>query len=205
MLFRSTGLAPLEGAPFPIGATTDRERFPAVTDIGGRTYSTRGQGWLVTWSVRTAGSPEYDLWGSFIPEILPPVTPPSPLALGVQVLPAPDASGAPFDTVSSYFKVRNTGSRRDAYRMDAVGLVHPWLSIVNPLVSIEPGDSASVLVRTVIPGNAGNPDSNWISLGASSATDSTVLDSDNGRVRVPLRTGVAARSEERRVGKECRL
>ncbi|MBI5710718.1 MAG: M36 family metallopeptidase [Candidatus Eisenbacteria bacterium] len=175
----------LDSPPLALAATALRERYPAVTQTGGDDATSAGGGFYVAWSQSPVGSPsDYDVWGTLVPELLTPVPPPLPLALGVGVIAPPDTSGAPSDTLLFNFMVVNSGSRKDAYRLVAVG-TRPWsLAWSTNLVALDAVQTGLVLVRVVISPAAAVGDTDVVTLFATSTSDSTVTALGQLRVAV---------------------
>lgn len=179
----------LDPAPIPIAASGLREHLPRVTAVSGREPATAGRGFCVVWSQDTVVPPDEDVLAKFVPDTMPPLSPPVPLALGVTAGGFGDDEAAPGDTADLVFTVKNTGTRKDGYRLQAVGTEVTWTHIVQPLIVLDPGAMTDVLVRVAIPSGAAAPDTDFVLLTATSATHAAVTDTVVGMARASGTTG----------------
>jgi hypothetical protein len=100
--------------------------------------------------------------------------------IDVDVRPLPDGIGTPAMYTLYYSWVVNTGDGIDFFHLEASS-AHAWsVEIIGSSTTdyVAPGDSVEVGVRTLVPADAEDGDSDDMTLTATSAMDGTVFDSE---------------------------
>ena len=106
----------------------------------------------------------------------------------VQVLAPADAAGAPGSTVSLAFTVQNFQETTDTFDLSVASALGWTVSFAgSPTVTLDSGESATVVVNVTVPGDAGD-EIDTVTLTATSQEDDAVTNSDSA--------GVSAGGEE---------
>ena len=106
----------------------------------------------------------------------------------MQVLAPADAAGAPGSTVSLAFTVQNFQETTDTFDLSVASALGWTVSFAgSPTVTLDSGESATVVVNVTVPGDAGD-EIDTVTLTATSQEDDAVTNSDSA--------GVSAGGEE---------
>ncbi len=159
--------------PIPIAATDELESNPSVTQVGGDVQSYRGQSFFVAWS-QSSPTGLWDVYGTFVPEMVTPVLPPVERPLAVVVQAPSDTTAAPDSPLTLGFLVANDGEHKDAYHFGLLQTETWPAAVLTCVETVEPATGELVLVEVQVPPDVAEGDSNLFTLVATSVLDPTV-------------------------------